>query len=31
MQAKTSKIYIKGVNRTRLAAEAMQMMKGMYW
>lgn len=30
-QAKTSEIYTKGVNRTRLAAEAMQMMKGMDW
>ena len=30
-QAKTSEIYTKGVNRTKLAAEAMQMMKGMDW
>lgn len=30
-QAKTSEIYTKGVCRTKLAAEAMQMMKGMDW
>lgn len=30
-QAKTSEIYTKGVNRTRLAAEAMETLRGMEW
>jgi integrase len=30
-QAKTSEIYTKGVDRARLAAEAMQMLAGMEW
>ena len=30
-QAATSEIYTKGVNRTKLVAEAMSMMTGMDW